>query len=142
MKIRSEKGFTGIDISVAVVVAFLFITIISLLVYRVNSTSKAISLRSDATYLAINEIEEIKNNGFELYGTRSKKDGNSVVTSNEAIAGHSGYYKTITVIDYTDLPGNESKTSGVVKKATVKISYMFQAKEQSVEISTILSKEI
>ena len=56
MKIRSEKGFTGIDISVAVVVAFLFITIISLLVYRVNSTSKAISLRSDATYLAINEI--------------------------------------------------------------------------------------
>ena len=141
MKMRSEKGFTGIDISVSVIIAFIFVTIIAVLIYRVNSTSKEITLRSDATYIAINEIEQIKNNGFEEYGTRSEKDGTSVVTSNEEVAGNEGFYKTITVIDYTDLPGNENKVKNIVKKATVKISYMFQAKEQSVEISTILSKE-
>ncbi len=138
---RSEKGFTGIDISVSVIIAFIFVTIIAVLIYRVNSTSKEITLRSDATYIAINEIEQIKNNGFDEYGTRSEADGTSVVTSNEEVAGNEGFYKTITVIDYTDLPGNGDKVKNIVKKATVKISYMFQAKEQSVEISTILSKE-
>ncbi len=148
MKIRSEKGFTGIDISVSVIIAFIFITIISVLVYRVNSTSKEITLKSDATYLAINEIEQVKSQSIEAYTGRSEANGNSVIIENEEITNepeyadkYEGYYKTITVMDYTDIPGNEWATSDVVKKVTVKISYMFQAKEQSVEISTILSKE-
>ena len=57
MKVCSEKGFTGIDISVSVIVIFIFISIISLLVYRINSTSQEIQLKSDARYVAINEIE-------------------------------------------------------------------------------------
>lgn len=137
MKIRSDKGFTGIDISVAVVVLFIFITLISMLIYRVSSASKEVSLRSDATYLAINEIEEVKSNGIEAY----KGIGNNSIVGeqNEEIKDHEGFYKTITVSDYAD--NNEDKKSDVVKKVTVKVSYMFQAKEQSVELSTILSKE-
>ena len=137
MKIRNDKGFTGIDISVAVVVLFIFITIISMLIYRVSSTSKEVSLRSDATYLAINEIEQIKSNGIETY----KGIGNNSVVGeqNEEIADHEGFYKTITVSDYAD--ENKDKKSDVVKRVTVKISYMFQAKEQSVELSTIIAKE-
>ena len=138
MKIRSEKGFTGIDISVSVIIVFIFITIISVLVYRVNSTSKEISLRSDATYLAINEIEQVKINGIDAYLGMNESTG--PVEDNIEI--QEGFYKTITVMDYTDIPGKESETPDLVKKVTVKISYMFQAKEQSVEISTIVSKEI
>lgn len=52
-----------------------------------------------------------------------------------------GFFKTIIVQDYADLDNNSEKISNLVKKVTVKISYMFQAKEQSVELSTILSKE-
>ena len=44
-------------------------------------------------------------------------------------------------MDYTDIQGNEGKTKNIVKKATVKISYMYKAKEQIVELSTVLSKE-
>lgn len=137
MKIRSEKGFTGIDISVSIVIVFIFITIISVLVYRVNSTSKEISLRSDATYLAINEIEQVKINGIDAYLGMNEESG----PIEENVEIQEGFYKTITVMDYTDIPGNEDATSDIVKKVTVKISYMFQAKEQSVEISTIVSKE-
>ena len=87
MKLRNNKGFTGIDIAVSVVIIFIFISIVSMLVYRVNSKSREIELRGNATYLAINEIEQLKNNGYNLYGERSKKNGNSIVCENEEIEG-------------------------------------------------------
>ena len=140
MKIYSEKGFTGIDISVSVVIIFIFISIISLLVYRTNSTSKEIQLKSDATYIAINEIENIKSKVIEEYIGKSVANGNSVIAENEETEKQ-GYYKTITVTDYTDLEGKTDKTKDIVKKVNVKITYMFKAKEQTVELSTILTKE-
>ncbi len=139
MNLRNEKGFTGIDISVSVIIIFIFVSIIATLVYQINSTSKEIQLKSEATYLAINEIENIKNQGFEAYKDRSISGGNSIVTQDEEV--QEGYFKTTTIIDYTDIQGNEEKTKDIVKKATVKISYMYKAKEQTVELSTVLSKE-
>lgn len=137
MKIRSEKGFTGIDISISVVIIFIFVSIIAMLIYQVNSTSKKISLRSDATYIAINEIEQVKNNGIDSY--LGKRNNSVVGTENQEVSGTEGFYKTTTVEDYADI--NSSATVDVVKRVTVKISYMFQGKVQTVELSTIVSKE-
>ena len=39
------------------------------------------------------------------------------------------------------LEGKTDKTKDIVKKVNVKITYMFKAKEQTVELSTILTKE-
>lgn len=140
MNFRSEKGFTGIDIAVSVVIIFIFISIIAMLSYRINSTSKEIQLKSDAIYVAINEIENAKSKGLEEFKGRSVADGNSVVVENVETEKQ-GYYKTIIVLDYTDLDGNADKTKDIVKKVTVKITYMYKAKEQSVELSTLLTKE-
>ena len=140
MNFRSEKGFTGIDIAVSVVIIFIFISIIAMLSYRINSTSKEIQLKSVAIYVAINEIENAKSKGLEEFEGRSVADGNSVVVENVETEKQ-GYYKTITVLDYTDLDGNADKTKDIVKKVTVKITYMYKAKEQSVELSTLLTKE-
>ncbi len=139
MNFRNEKGYTGIDISVAIVILFIFVSIISMMIYQMNSSSKEVQLKTDATYLAINEIENIKNQGIDEYIGKSVANGNNVITENQEV--EEGYYKTITVIDYTDIDGNQDKTKDLVKKVTVKISYMFKAKEQSVELSTVLSKE-
>lgn len=138
---RSEKGFTGIDIAVSVIIIFLFVSLISMLIYHFNSTAREVELRAEATYLAINEIETIKNEGFSAYEERSVTAGNSIICEQEEIAQKEGFFKTITIMDYTDIEGNEDKIPNLVKKATVKISYMFKTKEQSVELSTILSKE-
>ena len=67
-------------------------------------------------------------------------NGNSIIAENEETEKQ-GYYKTITVTDYTDLEGKTDKTKDIVKKVNVKITYMFKAKEQTVELSTILTKE-
>lgn len=139
MNFRNEKGYTGIDISVAIVILFIFVSIISMMIYQMNSSSKEVQLKTDATYLAINEIENIKNQGIDEYIGKSVANGNNVITENQEV--EEGYYKTVTVIDYTDIDGNQDKTKDLVKKVTVKISYMFKAKEQSVELSTVLSKE-
>ena len=71
--------------------------------------------------------------------TKKDKNGNSL--ENQKVENKEGFFKTIIVQDYADLDNNSEKISNLVKKVTVKISYMFQAKEQSVELSTILSKE-
>lgn len=137
MKLQSEKGFTGIDIAVSVVIIFIFVSTIAMLIYQVNSTSKEVSLKSDAIYLAINEIEQVKMNGIEAY--IGKRNNSVIGTANQLVSGTEGYYKTITVQDYADI--DSSATLDIVKRVTVKISYMFRAKEQTIELSTILSKE-
>ena len=143
MKIRSEKGFTGIDIAVSVVIMFIFISVVAMLVYQVNSTSKRIELKSDAIYIAINGIEQAKINGIEGYEGKTGE-----IETDKEVSGTQGYYRTITVKDYKEIVEEEKGVAAaqnieenVVKKVTVEISYMFQGKEQSVELSTILSKE-
>lgn len=143
MKIKNEKGVTGIEVAIAVVLIFIFVSVIASLIYRINSKSKEIELKSEAIYIAVDEIETIKAKDFsefeELNITSTKdKDGNDLAnqpTSKE------GFYKTIVVEDYTDKEENKDKIPNLVKRVTVKISYMFKAKEQTVELSTLLLKE-
>ena len=143
MKIKNEKGVSGLEVAIVVVLIFIFVSVIASLIYRINSKSNEIELKSEATSIAVDEIELIKNTDFSEFEELNKtsttdKNGNSLVnqpTSKE------GFYKTIIVEDYTDIEGNEDKISDLVKKVTVKISYMFKSKEQSVELSTLLLKE-
>ena len=92
MKLRSEKGFTGIDISISVVIIFIFVSIIAALIAQVNSKSREISLKNDATYIAINEIEKVKSNGLEEYVGKSEADGNNVICENEEIENENIIY--------------------------------------------------
>jgi len=36
-KIRSQKGYTGIDIAISVIVIFIFVSLIAMLIYNFNS---------------------------------------------------------------------------------------------------------
>ncbi len=131
MNWKSEKGYTGIDIAVAVVVLFLFVSIIAFLSYGMNSKTREIELQSEATHLAVEEIETLKNSNFEELESK---------TIEKQEMAKQGFYKTIKVEDYADI--NSEKTRGLVKKVTVQIQYMFKAKEQKIELSTIVTKEI
>ena len=134
-KVRSQNGNTGIDIAISIIVIFIFVSIIAVLIYRFNSSSKEIELKSKATYIAINEIEDIKSKGMEAIEEGQVEQVENASTDEE------GFFKTIIIQDYTQIEGNEEKIQGLVKKVTVKISYMFQAKEQNVELSTVITKE-
>ena len=140
MNLKNEKGVTGIDISISVVVIFIFVSIIAVILANIKNTSKELDRKSEALYIAINEIENVKNQGFSKFESLNKNstqdmDGNSLVNQP---TGTEGFYKTISVLDYADI---EYKIPNLVKKVTVKISYMYNGTEENVELSTILSKE-
>lgn len=141
--VRSERGVTGVDIAISVIIIFIFVSIVSVLISRTNSRAREVELKTEALDIAITEIRNVEVQGFEEYETLNKsstldKNGNSLV--NQA-TGVQGYYKTISVLDYTDIEGNESEIPNLVKKVTVTISYQFKGETQSIELSTILSKE-
>ena len=137
MKIKSEKGFTGIDISISVIVLFIFVTLIALLLYNFNSASREVELKSEATYLAIDEIENLKNAGFEDIETISESNGGNPYKDEDT--GTQGFHKKVIIKDYTDLkPDDDTIIPNLVKQVTVEITYMFQGKTQNVTLSTVL----
>lgn len=143
-RMRSQKGYTGIDIAISVIVIFIFVSLITMLIYNFNSSADELKIKSDATYIAVNEIEKIKSLGISEFtgmdkNTKVDKDGNSLI--NQPVEGNEGFYRTITITDYKDINTDESVMKDIVKRITVKISYMYKGKERNVELSTVLTKE-
>lgn len=138
MNFKKENGYTITDISTAVVILFIFVSIIAMLFYEYQASSQAIERKSIATNYAISEIEQIKATDFSEYEGISVKNGNNIIAE-ENIENSNGYYKQVIVEDYADL--NEGETFDLVKKVTVKIKYKFKNQEQTVEISTLKTKE-
>lgn len=132
---KSEKGYTGVDIAIAIVVLFTLVSVIAMLTYNFNSSSKEIELKAKATELAITEIEKMKNVSFsEVENLRA----NAEYIAQEEIPDNEGFFRRVVIEDYAD--SNSDKMEGLVKKATVQIKYKFKAQEQVVELSTILTK--
>lgn len=130
---KSEKGYTGVDIAISIVVITIFISIITALTYRFNSSSKEMELKSEALTIATNKLEEIKSESIE-----------NVVTENEEeIRTKQGFYQKVDVTDATRLIEDTeiAKVEGLVKKATVTVSYKYRNETKKVELSTIIAKE-
>lgn len=133
MNLREQKGFAGSDIIISVIILFIFVSLISTMFYNFNISGKEVERRSEAVNIAVSEIEQIKINGF------SQLINNDISCEKEEVDGKDGYYKTITVEDYSET--DTTKQKDVVKRVKVKITYKFKNQEQNVELSTILSKE-
>lgn len=133
MDLREQKGFAGSDIIISVIILFIFVSLISTMFYNFNISGKEVERRSEAVNIAVSEIEQIKINGF------SQLINNDISCEKKAVDGKDGYYKTITVEDYSET--DTTKQKDVVKRVKVKITYKFKNQEQNVELSTILSKE-
>lgn len=146
MKLKEQKGVTGIDIAISIVVLFIFVSLIASLIYNYNVSVKESARKTQALDLAINEIENIKKEGFlsKYEGINSRSttyaDG-TVIEKNKAIEDNEGFFKTVSIMDYTDISGKENEEKDIVKKITVKISYMSNWNEENIELSTIITKE-
>ena len=133
-KIRNEKGLTGVDISIAVVILFIFVSLIAFLTYSINSTSKEMELKNDATNIAIDELESLKTKTFTELNKMTDKD-------KDIKEIETGFYRTIEIIDAADLEGGSNRIRNIVKQITVNVKYMFKGKEQTVTLSTIVKNQ-
>ena len=133
-KIKNEKGLTGVDISIAVVILFIFVSLIAFLTYSINSTSKEMELKNDATNIAIDELEYLKTKTFTELDEMTDED-----KATKEIK--TGFYRTIEITDAADLEGGSNRIRNIVKQITVNVKYMFKGKEQTVTLSTIVKNQ-
>ena len=142
MKIKNEQGITNIDLTITIILITLFITIIATLIFTINRNSTSVERGTEATNYAINEIENLKAQDFETL-TDTDDTTNDFIDITDAEGQLTGYSKKITITDYVNLPENQDDDtilSGLVKKVTVEISYKDGDTIETVDLSTVISK--
>ncbi len=142
MLIKEEKGLTGIDIAISLIIITIFISTIANLIANVNLNSKSMERKSIATSYAVQEIEKIKAQGYKTdYDDKGIIE--EQVVKEEDIYKNSeftGYHKTVTIKDYVLIVNDSTKQKNVVKQITANISYKLGKENQNVTISTYVAK--
>lgn len=147
MNVKSQKGFTGIDITIAIIVITLFVSIISVVFYNITISSKKIERKTEATYIAQDVIEKIKalnyDDVIETEGTEPveiseyKKSDTLIIDNKEY---DSAYTIEIKVKKYVpNSNGQENNDSNdLVKIINVNVLYKIGKEVENVELTTTI----
>lgn len=144
MRIKEEKGISGIDIAISIIIMTIFIVTIGNLIVNINLNSKNMERKTIATSYAIQEIEKIKAKGYiESYNNKGieQKDIINQEDILDSEGNFSGYSKKVFIEDYVLLKNDNTKNTNIVKKVTVQILYKVGNNEQNLEISTYITRE-
>ena len=140
MNIRSQKGFAGADVTVAVLIVLIFSAIIVTLYQNYVSTAKQIERKAEATQYAVETMEKIKQNSSDFFTEENAPLERQTIVENQPI-DNTGYSKTVFLEDYSILGLREDAVPGYVKKVNVIIEYKIGKNTESVELNTIISKQ-
>lgn len=157
MNLRSNKGYTGADIIVSVLILMIFIPTIVALVYSIDTKNNEVERKNYATTLTCNVIETLKSiNIEELISTSvvmneklesykasdseiSVQDGELVFSSEDTLKNRYKVY--IKIEDYSDYSEKENIETNIIKKINVKTEYRINKEIKNVEISTLRTIE-
>lgn len=132
MKLKSNKGFTGVDVAIATLIFIIFVTFIGSLFYNISNTTKKMERKTTATNLAIEIIEALKVTQFDELNSSLKLE-NVKNSSGESITVPTGYNVAISVEDY--------KNGNIVKIISVVVSYKNKNDIEDVKIETLVKRE-
>ena len=160
MDIKNNKGITMVDISISIMIIFLFSSLITGLLYNYSTSTKYIQRKAEATYQAVNIIETLKTIDYSIIrdeipvdieigktadnGIIRKEDNlfkldittlNNLFNTNLVISN--GYLVEIQFKKYNKIAGNEDKKDRIII-ATVKVNYTVGKNPQTVELTTLL----
>lgn len=147
MNVKSQKGFTGIDITIAIIVITLFVSIISVVFYNITISSKKVERKIEATYIAQDVIEKIKaldydeaieTQGEDAVDIGSYKNNNKLIIDNKEY--DSAYTIEIKVKKYVpNSNGQENNDSNdLVKIVNVNVLYKIGKEVENVELTTTI----
>lgn len=146
MKIKDEKGFTGIDITVAVIIIMLFMTLIGTIFYNITASHRQLERKTEATYIAIDVMEKLKAQNYEdlIVGEyNSNKITDEEYEKNKTAkilkdAIEEGYSLKVTIKNYNT---PEENGYDLVKIITVKVEYKVGKNTENVELKTTVTRE-
>lgn len=150
MKLKNNKGITGVDVTVSIIILVLFTSLISSMFYNINIAKKAIDRKTNATYIAIQVIEAIKQLNYdeipegidEATSTMTLSELNSKLSAKgiKEIELANGYTLEIVIENYKKLK-NDKTLEDIIKSVTAKVNYTEREKAQSMEIIAVMVKE-
>lgn len=143
MLVKEEKGLTGVDIAISIVVMTIFIAMIANLIANITLNTQDIKRKSTATSYATQEIEKIKAQGYTDDYNSKGIDSEDVLKDEDIYSNSefSGYHKKVTIKDYVLVKNNKNKKQDIVKEITVEISYKLGGKDKKVTITTYVARK-
>ena len=138
MKLKNNKGYVGIDASIAVLVLLIIVPTIAGLIYNVNKSNNLIDRKSEAISIAVNTIETIKGIGVSSFNADSFDETIIVTRLNniytEEINSHlNSDEKTVT----TETDGTKTIDGLILEKGentyTIKIQIQDYANTQAAQ---------
>lgn len=129
MRLKNNKGFTGVDIAIATVILIVFISLIAAMFYNLSITSKKIQRKTIATNLAIETIEGMKVVNFSDLNEPMTVEKINQLTGKD-IKVPAGYTVT-TSIDNTTYPD-------AIKIIKAEVTYTEKNNDEKVEIETLV----
>ncbi|MFR8103888.1 MAG: hypothetical protein ACLU8F_02210 [Clostridia bacterium] len=137
INIHSEKGFTGVDLTIAILILVLFVSIITTIFYNIYISSTSIKRSTIANGYAMDILEAIDKENYEAIYTNSPAIQN--IIQKEKIAR--GYTVTVAVEKYNETTGNTDKED-LVKTVTVTVEYKVGIKPEKVTMSKLKTAEV
>ncbi len=128
--IREEKGITGTDAIIAIIVLTFFVSVISTVIINISSSSEAVKRNSNATSYAVAILEKAN----KLYYDD--------ITEENLVSGiniPNGYIVNIQISKLSDA---DPTKEDLVKKITVSVTYKLNKQDTSVSMAYIKAREV
>lgn len=151
MKIKNNKGLTGVDVTIAVIILTIFVSLIANMFYNVSQIGNAVNRKSEATYTAVKIIEAVKQVDYDNLPDGETDETtaitveklNTFLAEDNQIVLKNGYSVDIKVENYKKIKGETEgeELEDILKRVTVTVKYNEKAKEQTVELTTVVVRE-
>lgn len=142
MYIKEEKGLTGIDIAISIIIITIFISVLANLIMNINLNSEKTKRMEIATAYAVQEIEQLKAKGYVDEYNNKGIDNKDILLEKDIMDddnNFTGYSKTITIKDYVLIKNDKSKQKNLLKELTVTVSFMVGNSTENIDISTYIT---
>ena len=164
MNLRNNKGYTGIDISVAMIIILIFVPTIFGFVYNIQKTKARTERETNAVNIATDVLEVAKSLNYQdisfedtsdfknmINNKYTNTDNNSSIDISEngytyeyfTTTGKNNEHYRIQVGILKYFPENEENTDteGYVKQVKVIVTYPVGNTTKSINISTIIQNK-
>lgn len=154
MNLKNNKGYTGVDISVAMIIILIFIPTIFGIVYNIQKTNTYVERESEAVKIATDIIEKAKSfeySNLELTSLYQELLNNNYLESSYTLNGQTGenyrylskkgskdehYQIQIYLENY--YPEDVVNKEDLVKKIKVTVIYPIGNTTKTIDISTLI----
>lgn len=154
--LKSDKGFAGVDISIAVIVVLIFVPTIFGISYTTQRMEANVRRKSEATSIITNILEIVKSEKYEDVKTDSSKlltdigekyststyknkekeeDGFSYVYFLKTGANDEHYQIQLGIKNYYP---TEDNTEDLIKQVKVRVFYPYDNKMKDIDISIVI----